>query len=77
MDLPIEDVSRLLLKWFYDAMRGVIVTVQVADAFAVEVARSQTATSGRGQIATVMKMEMLMMVLMVSVTYGQSAWCEP
>jgi hypothetical protein len=55
--------------------------VQVADAFTVEVARCQNATSGRErerQIATVMRrVEMLMMVLQVGATYGQSAWYEP
>jgi hypothetical protein len=51
----------------------------VADAFTVEVARCQNATSERErQIATVMiRVEMLMMVLLVGATYGQSAWYEP
>lgn len=49
---------------------------QVLDAFGVGVARSQNATGKRGQIATVMRMVM-MKVMVVVVTYGQSAWCEP
>ena len=60
-------------------MRGVV-AVQVADASAVEVARSQNATSearpdcdrdedgGGGDDDDCMQ---------VRVTYGQSAWCEP
>lgn len=61
-------------------MRGCRRGVQVADAFTVvEVARCQNATSERErQIATVMRrVEMLMMVLQVGATYGQSAWYEP
>jgi hypothetical protein len=47
----------------------------VQDAFAVRVARSQDATSERGQIATVMAKAVMM--VMLEITYGRSAWCGP
>jgi hypothetical protein len=70
----------MLMKRWYDAMRGCRRGVQVADAFTAcrSGARPERDEGTRCQIATATRMEVLMMVLLqVDVTYGQSAWCEP